>query len=298
MYNKRSSVNKYRTNEDLYNKDYRSSDSDGIKIKEKAKIVFKNKNVRTTIPLSDGLRLKQYMQVELACYNHIVSILGAQFIRDYTFFNNVTPEDLGLFSEMLLAPHNIYDNPKEVPVNYLKYQDILQNMDSKKRYVFSECVKNFGIIPEIRRRMGASIMWFFMSQSDIRYNNRYVFKKDEEESEQHSKVAYSNLTPSTIFHKRHLQIDRGSCTVTHDNSNDTTSIKIPYCKEPLVIKKSENTNKWNFFILKQSGEVETTYGAWVLDFKKLDTNGYMINFMDRYGHSSIFETAKMRLVKR
>lgn len=241
------------------------------------------------ISANDAITAIRFMEVELTCYNHLVNIFSAQFNRDYTFFTSLTPEMVQLFGQLCYRPTDIYNikNIDDADLSKNLNKDTIKKMNSTTRYLFTEAARAYDIIPDIRRRMGMSILDFYIMQSSIRSNHKKVSDFGIESS-----VPYNNLTPQTSFNKKHLQINRKSCIVS--KSDGKVNITVPYLKKPIVINDSDDyiSRNWNYLILHQQDQITSTKSKWVIDLKVVKNDTYYIKYLDRLGRSSIFEMAK------
>lgn len=262
------------------------------------KPVEKSDKFSSIIPMSfsDGQRLKHFMTAELNCYNHLVTVFGSQFNRDYSIFLEITEDQVKLFGELCFNPVDIYNiKDSNLPTNLSKYSEILKSMTSKLRYLFTDAARAFNIVPNIRKRMGMSILNFFITQSGVRNINKRLTPISDDDTFVHSKAPYNSLHTVTSFNKRHLQIDKESCIIKKNTKEGTMSIKIPYRTTPLEFNNMNFiTRNWNYLVIRQVDKIETSMSEWVVDFKKIPNDSYMTKFMDRLGRSSIFEIAKQR----
>lgn len=242
----------------------------------------------------DVKMLYSFMEVELKFYNQIVDIFGAQLQRNHLVFLELEPEHIELYGALCSNPYDIYNlKIKLLPDHLQQFADTISKMSRQTRFLFTEQIKKSSLESNVKRRMGMSLLRFYIEQAIVKERNQYV----NGDGDLAIRTIYNNLTSLQIFNKKHLQIDRDQCIIKYNNNKeDNTLIYTPYTKRPLVINDFRIVdNKWNLMILKQEDKISTLNGEWVADFKKVDDSFYLVSQVDRLGKQSIFETTRQKI---
>lgn len=254
--------------------------------------MYDNSTIRTAIIHADDVRrLFRIMEAELTMYNHIIEVFAAQLNRDYKAFLGLTPTMVELFGDMCIKKVDIYDiNEKKFPEYFKKYLPTIKEMTSVQRFLFVSALFNVQIVDDVKRRMGMSILNFFITQAETR-NRGSIFMSDDGST----KVSHETLSPTSTFHKKHVQISKKDCKVTKDEKTGKTYIHTPYTVHPIEIDDTHIYHrKWNYLIIHQEDKITTLRGEWVIEFKNNKADEYYIKKMDRLGKSSIVELTKNR----
>jgi hypothetical protein len=256
----------------------------------------RNFTLNAEVQFGDLPRIKAFMEAELQFYNQLVEVLGAQFNRDYSFFLDNDMKIIQLFGDLCLTSFNLYDIKEDTifPDQLNKHKEFISTLTKQSRFILTEAIRNTSILPEIKKRMGMSILAFYITQAEIRKGNQIVSKANaNSDFDIQYKVSFNTLTALTSFNKRHIQVDRKSCKFEVDLEDDIVRIILPYCQKPVIVKGADLLNRnWNYLILRQDAQVVSNKTQWVIDFKKVKKDMYMYKYVDRLGKSGIFELGK------
>lgn len=249
-------------------------------------------NLKAKLEPADAILFNKVAAVELLCFNQLVQVFGSQFNRDYTFFSGIEPATITMFSEMCNSFVDIYNVRRTDTSEFLtKHKEILDNMPSSMKFILTEASKLGPILPEVKRRMGASILSFYVQQTSTRMNNKKMVKSEDGDIQFTAPV--DCLTTLTSFNKNHLQIPKNFCSV--NKTEHGTFITVPYLKKPIQVfpkDKSLFVSNWNYLILRQKDKSAAFQNHWTIDFKKIKPNQYLYKYVDRLGKSGVFEMGK------
>jgi hypothetical protein len=241
------------------------------------------------VDVADSKRLFSAMDTELTFYNRIVEVFSPQFNRDYKVFLSMDDNTVKLFGDMCVTPTDITVKSEKLPESFEKHIPVIQCLSNMQKFVLSSAIRSIHYIADTKRRIGMSILQFYISQAEIREVNSYV----NVEGETIFKVPSDTLSTYTNFNKKHVQISRNECVLEKDNGK--TLIYTPFTKGPISINdESVYHKKWNYIIIKQKDKIRLTNGDWCVMLRNMKQNEYHYKMVDRLGKSSIVELTKSR----
>jgi hypothetical protein len=194
-----------------------------------------------------------------------------------------------LFGDMCETPTDITVKSEKLPEKFKKHIPTIQKLSNMQKFVLSNSVRNLNYVVDTKRRMGMSILKFYITQAEIRERGSYI----NAEGDLAFRVSSDTLTTYTNFNKKHVQISRKECKV--EKGNGITLIHTPFTKEPLIIEDaSAYHKKWNYIIIKQKDKIRLTNGEWCVNLRNVKSDEYLYRMVDRLGKSSIVELTKSR----
>lgn len=253
-----------------------------------------NPNFRCKVILApnDTILAGRFMEAELAVYNKLINVLGAQFNRDSSFYYDVVDRVPHLFGSMCATGSRIY-NVRSIPETLSRYEETIDQLSNNVKFTLSEALSgNSHILPKTRKRMGQSVLEFYVKQATVRQNNSLLGTANEEGEIQYS-APCDSLTPLTSYNKRHLQIDRGDVKIQQIDGK--VFMSIPYLNKPIEILDNHESvlqSAWNYMIVRQRDKSPNGNTPWVIDFKRVNDNFYFYKLADKQGRSGIFEMGK------
>jgi len=237
----------------------------------------------------DAPRLFNAMDIELSFYNSIVESFSPQFNRDYKLFLMMDDDVVNLYGDLCEHPTDISVKSEKLPPEFEKHIPTIQKLSNMQKFLLSNSVRKMQYITDTKKRIGMSILRFYITQAEIRERNSYI----DLEGNICYKVSCDTLSTHTNFSKKHVQISRKECKV--EKQNGKTLIHTPFTKMPVVVEdESVYHKKWNYIIIKQKDKIRLTNGEWSVNLRNMKSDEYMYKLVDRVGRSSIVETTKSR----
>lgn len=264
-------------------------------LNDKSRVAKNNKpNNKTEIEINltaqQQMFLKGYFKQELHFYNAILHPLLCRYNRNpisLTLFDDGFKK---LFGELCF---NAFD------INDLKHKTLPKSLENFKNKKFSEADRIFSesaktpadIIQDTRKRIGETLLEYFISQSLVKNQNEIINSFGEVEY----KVNPESIEIPDIMQKRHLQILKKFVKFTYDIEKDITTLWIPYLTNPILLNKINlfNIGNWNTLIIHQeTGIIPIDVSPWFLTFKYSKNEEYLIKFRDKGNKHSIFSMAQ------
>lgn len=237
----------------------------------------------------DAPRLFSAMDTELSFYNSIVESFSPQFNRDYKLFLMMDENVVSLYSDLCINPTDISVKSEKLPPEFQKHIPTILNLSNMQKFLLSNSVRKMKYITDTKKRIGMSILQFYITQAEIRERNSYI----DIDGNLSYTVSSDTLSTYTNFSKKHVQISRKECNIEKDNGK--TLIYTPFTKMPIVVDdESVYHKKWNYIIIKQKDKIRLTSGDWSVNLRNMKSDEYMYKLVDRVGRSSIVETTKSR----
>lgn len=239
---------------------------------------------------SDVQRLFGFMEMELTFYNTIIDTFSPQFFRDHKLFLSMDKNVVEMYGKMCENPVDITVKSDKLPDHFKKYIPIIQNLSTMQKFILTTSIRKVPYIKDTKRRIGMSILDFYIKQSETLERNSIVNAMGD----MTVKVPVDTLTIQSNFNKKHIQIARSQCTV--EKKDNKTLIHTPFSKSPIIIDDaSVYHKKWNYIIIKQKDKIRLTGGDWCVKLKHVGNDTYMYGLIDRAGKSSIVELTKSRV---
>lgn len=243
------------------------------------------------ITASDVQRLFGFMELELSFYNTVVDVFSPQFFRDHTLFLSMDNDVVNMYGQMCKTypPVDITVTSTKLPSKFKKYIPTIQKLSSMQKFILSNSVRKVQYIDDTKRRIGMSILRFFIKQAEIRERNSAVNAMGDITI----KAPIDTLSTQSSFSKKHIQVSRYECKVEKKDNN--TLIYTPFTSQPIIVNDaSVYHKKWNYIIIKQKDKIRLTSGDWCVILRNVDQDTYFYNMIDRAGNSSIVELTKSR----
>ena len=263
-------------------------------------------NLEVAVSAGDKAIMQKFMSHELSFFNILVDGLGTrargfpQHLLDFTdqwqkLFAQVAFEGKSLQAYAKAAPD------AELPENYEPFRNLILGTGPDGKRLLTERFINIidfatgvgNIHPLVRKNMAGEILKFYREQA---YRALQPVPLGEEENVY--KTAPETLGVADKDQKRHLQIPKSLCKITWNPTTETTSIRIPYARNPLVVSQINlvEESDWNYLIVHQeAGSQPRPNTPWVIEVKTV-FGGYMTKYLDvkNLREGRIFNIGKRR----
>jgi hypothetical protein len=177
---------------------------------------------------TDGKRLHNFIEAELAAYNTMVTHFIAVLRRNPDMLAKLSDSEVELFATMCRSGSR-------------KTNDTA--LSEAKQIMFEVSQACASLDPATRYGMGKEIISFFRNQAIIASNSKFM----GDDGLQY-RQSIMTLEFCTIFQKNHVQINRSSCKIKADGKGGSY-IYIPYCNEPIHVDTNVANSKWTMLVI-------------------------------------------------